>query len=70
MSKTKEEIDVDREARALLKSKIENDVVATDKLITEARVLQHVKDFHASLLKYETALRTGSINLTCERFIE
>jgi hypothetical protein len=56
MPKTKEEIDADRTARAVLKAKIENDVVAADKLITEARVLQHAKDFHGALLKYEAAL--------------
>ena len=56
MPKTKEEIEADRAARAVLKAKIKNDVVAADKLITEARVLQNSKDFHGALLKYEAAL--------------
>jgi hypothetical protein len=56
MPKTKEEIEAFRAARAVLKAKIEKDILDADKLIAEARVLQHSKDFHGALLKYEAAL--------------
>jgi hypothetical protein len=57
MSMTNEEREGFRASRAILQSKIQNDVVAADSLIVQGRMLQHEKkDLHGAVEKYEAAL--------------